>query len=574
VTQRTRRRRLGEILVADGALTQEQLEDAIAAQASSETRRRLGRTIVQLGLCREEDIAAALASQLRLDTVDLTAVGPAPEALALVPRKLAERHGLLPLRLEDDVLVVAMIDPTNVVALDDVKLTAGVRGLRAVVTTESDLEAAVVRAYASDQSARGVADAFGDDDVVAADEDLDQPDAAEPDEQPVIRLANAILADAVRTRASDVHVEPERDSMRVRYRIDGLLRETMRVPKHIGPALTSRLKIMSNLDIAERRRPQDGRAMIRVEGQEVDLRVSTMPTMFGETIVLRLLRKGTAQLELTDLGLTPEQLATFRSMLYRPQGLVVTTGPTGSGKTTTLYAGLTELADPIRNVLTLEDPIEYELGGVNQTQVNPRIDLTFARGLRNVLRQDPDVVMVGEIRDRETAELAMEASFTGHLVLSTLHTNDAVSTVVRLLDLGVERFLIASSLLLVVAQRLARVVCDTCRRPADPDPKVLTQLGIGPDELEGAELATGAGCQVCSETGYVGRVGLYELLAVTPAMRELITAGGSETQLARMARQQGMRSIREDGISKALAGITTLEEVLRTTPEPTVGDPA
>jgi type II secretory ATPase GspE/PulE/Tfp pilus assembly ATPase PilB-like protein/ActR/RegA family two-component response regulator len=569
-TDEGRRRRLGEILIDGGVIDEGQLQDALAAQSSSGRRRRLGSTIVGLGFASEEKISEALATQLRLETVDLSAVGPEPSALTRVPRKLAERHEALPLRLDaDGTLHVAMSDPTNVVALDDIKLAAGVRSVRPVIATTSALELALTRAYGSDQAALEMVGALGDADVVVSrqEREVAVDDAGELDDQPIIRLANAILADAVRTRASDVHVEPEREHVRVRYRVDGLLRETMRVPRHIGPALTSRLKIMSNLDIAERRRPQDGRSMIRVASSEVDLRVSTMPTMFGETVVMRLLRKGSERMELDDLAMSPDVRERFESALARPQGLIVITGPTGSGKTTTLYAGLGSLVDEVRNIITLEDPIEYQIQGINQTQVNPKIDLTFARGLRTVLRQDPDVVMVGEIRDRETAELAMEASFTGHLVLSTLHTNDAPSTIVRLVDLGVERFLIASSLLLIVAQRLARVVCPHCAEPSRPDERTLRLLGLTPDDIDGHELVAGAGCQVCDTTGYLGRLGLYETLQVTPRMRELIVEGGSELQLSALARTEGMRTLREDGMAKAFAGLTTLAEVARVTPE-------
>ncbi|HEX9888762.1 MAG TPA: ATPase, T2SS/T4P/T4SS family, partial [Nitriliruptorales bacterium] len=449
--------------------------------------------------------------------------------------------------------------------------TSNLRAVRPVVATDSAVTAALKRVYGADTGALEMVDALGDSDVTTIHEDADLDDltllAEGAAEQPVVRLANAILADAVRTRSSDIHVEPARDGVRVRYRIDGLLREKMRVPRHIGPALISRLKIISQLDIAERRRPQDGRSMVRVEGQEVDLRVSTMPTMYGETVVLRLLRKGEERLLVQDLGMAPDDRATYESALIRPQGLIILTGPTGSGKTTTLYAGLTRVADPVRNVLTLEDPIEYQLEGVNQTQINPKIGLTFARGLRTVLRQDPDVVMVGEIRDDETAELAMEASFTGHLVLSTLHTNDAPSTIVRLVDLGVERFLIASSLVLVVAQRLVRVNCPHCREPDEPDPKVVRLLGLTPESLSDIDLVRGAGCQICERTGYVGRTAVYELLQISPQIRDLIVEGAGQTALTRLARVQGMRTLREDGLARAFAGQTTLEEILRTTPE-------
>ncbi|MDX1659684.1 MAG: ATPase, T2SS/T4P/T4SS family [Nitriliruptorales bacterium] len=565
-----RRMRLGEILVSNDIITEAELEDALAAQASGGERRRLGTTIVELGFCTEQDIADALASQLGLGTVDLAEVAPDAGALARIPRKLADRHHALPLEIDEDgVLVVAMSDPTNVVALDDLKLTAGARSVRPVVAPESELTEALRRAYGTDTSALDMVEGMDEAEVIQVDrsEADDLSTGTGVDAQPIIRLANAILTDAVRARASDIHVEPEREHVRVRYRIDGMLRETMRVPKHIGPSLTSRLKIMASLDIAERRRPQDGRAMIRVDGDEVDLRVSTMPTLFGETIVLRLLRKGAEQLRIDELGMAKDAREEFLNAIGRPQGLIVCTGPTGSGKTTTLYAGMTELADPVRNVLTLEDPIEYQLEGVNQTQINPKIGLTFARGLRTVLRQDPDVVMVGEIRDRETAELAMEASFTGHLVLSTLHTNDAPSTIIRLVDLGIERFLIASSLLMVIAQRLVRTVCQHCVQPRQPQERTLRLLGLSREDIQDRELVAGAGCQICDMTGFLGRVGVYEVLPATPRMRELVTEGASESDIAHLAREVGMRTLREDGLAKAFAGITTLEEVVRTTPE-------
>ncbi|MBW3659709.1 MAG: Flp pilus assembly complex ATPase component TadA, partial [Actinobacteria bacterium] len=361
---RGRRRRLGEILVESGTITESELEDALAAQTHEGVRQRLGTAIIRLGYSTEESIADALATQLGLETVDLSVVGPEPQALSRIPRQLAERHHVLPLHVDEDQnLVVAMSDPTNVFALDDIKFSSGLRGIRAVVSTETSITEALRRTYGSDTAALDMVEGMGDGDVTTIEEDDDLAVTAGGDDQPIIRLANAILADAVRSRTSDVHVEPERDRVRVRYRIDGMLRETMRVPKHIGPALISRLKIMSSLDIAERRRPQDGRAMIRVEGQEVDLRVSTMPTMYGETIVMRLLRKGAERLDIEDLGISPDARAMFEAALERPQGLIVITGPTGSGKTTTLYAGLSIIADPVRNILTLEDPIEYQLEG-------------------------------------------------------------------------------------------------------------------------------------------------------------------------------------------------------------------
>ncbi len=567
---RKRRKRLGEILVDAAVLTEEQLQTALAQQAAGGRRERLGKMVVKLGFVTEEDVTISLADQLGYSTVDLIEETAEPAALSRVPRKLAERHQALPLRVEgNDVLVVAMADPTNVVALDDIRLTSGMRAVRPVVATSTALEDALNRLYGSDSAALEMVEGLNDGDVsVIEEDDEDLASIAEgAGEQPVVRLANAILADAVRSRTSDVHVEPERDSVRVRYRIDGLLREKMRIPKHIGPALISRFKIMSQLDIAERRLPQDGRAAVRIEGQEVDLRVSSMPGMHGEVIVMRLLRKGTQRLGIDEIGMAEDSLETFRLALSRPQGLIIITGPTGSGKTSTLYAGLTEITDEVRNIITLEDPIEYELGGINQTQIRPKIGFTFARGMRTVLRQDPDVVMVGEIRDQETAELGMEASFTGHLVLSTLHTNDAPSSVIRLVDLGVERFMIASSLVLVIAQRLVRVVCPHCKTEDDPSDKVMRLLGLSRDDIKGATLMRGAGCNVCEKSGFLGRTAVYEMLSVTPRLREMIIEGATETKIAKQAREDGMRTLREDALVKALNGLTTLAEVLRVTPD-------
>ncbi|MBW3562247.1 MAG: Flp pilus assembly complex ATPase component TadA [Actinobacteria bacterium] len=564
------RRRLGEILLAADVLTEEELEDALAEQATPGSRARLGTTVVRMGMADEEDIVAALATQLGMDEVDLASTAPAPEAVGRVPRNLAHRHLALPIHLEDGTLTVAVSDPTNVLAKDDLRAAAGVDSIRMVVASESSIREALRHAYGADQSAL---DALGDDIQVEEQHDLAPEDlegAAGADDQPIVRLANLILAEAVHTRASDVHVEPGRNHVRIRYRIDGMLREVMRVPRDASAALTSRLKIMARLDIAERRRPQDGRTVVKVEGQEVDLRVSTLPTMFGETVVLRLLRKGVEQLEIDEVGLSPDQMAQYRWALDRPQGLIIITGPTGSGKTTTLYTGLNEIADPVRNIVTLEDPIEYQLEGVNQTQIHEKVGLTFARGLRSVLRQDPDVVLVGEVRDEDTAALAMQASFTGHLVLTTLHTNDAPSSIVRLLDLGVEPFHIASSLLLVVSQRLIRITCDRCAEPYEPEDRTLSMLGLTRADIADGTLLRGTGCEICGRTGFRGREGIFEMLPVTASVRELLMEGATEIQLARLARAEGMRTLREDGIRAALEGRTTLEEVLRVTPSETL----
>ena len=561
------RRRLGQVLVDDGIITDEQLGEALMVQRADMGRRRLGRVLQDMDLVNEYDMAAALARQLNLQRADLNdRPPPKPAVVSRVPRRIAEAHDLLPLEFheEEGRLVIAMADPTNVLAMDDLRTVDGVRRVTVMVAPQSAIERAIVRAYEQDTASRAVEELGG----TVEDEDDELGDGIDQaGDEPVIRLVNALLADAVRSRASDVHVEPERHGMRVRVRIDGILRETQEIPRALGPAVTSRLKIMSNLDIAERRRPQDGRSAIRVDGQEVDLRVSTMPSMHGETTVLRLLRKGAERYEIDDLGFDEVQRSQFMRALGHSQGMILMTGPTGSGKTTTLYAGLAELAAPTRNVVTLEDPVEYQLAGVNQSQMQPKIGMTFAAGLRTILRQDPDVIMVGEIRDPETAKLAVEASFTGHLVLSTLHTNDSPSTIARLVELDVERFLLATTLTLVVAQRLARTVCEGCAEPYEPSDDTLDQLGLQRVDLQGRDIRKGMGCTRCDGTGYHGRAGVYEFLYVTPRLRQLISDGGTELQLAALARAEGLVSLRGDALRKAMAGQTTLEEVLRVTPE-------
>jgi type IV pilus assembly protein PilB len=555
-----RRRRLGEVLVGAGVITEEQLNEALV---SSGPRERLGQALMRLEIVGEVDIADAVADQLGLDRIDLAVERPTRDAVARVPANLAERHEVVPVRMEDDVLVLATTDPSDVPAMDDVRLTARARKVRPVIATPSSIEAARRRAYRGD-AARDMLLDLEEDEVPEEDDDLEDLTS---DAQPVIKLVNTLLAEAVVSRASDVHIEPSRDGLNIRIRVDGLLRERGHVPRSMAGQVVSRLKIMSRLDIAERRLPQDGRATIRVEGQEVDLRVSTMPTMHGETVVLRLLPKGAERVPISDLGLSGPTHEMFLDALERPQGLVLVTGPTGSGKTTTLYAGLEAVADPTRNVLTLEDPVESELPGVNQTQIEPKIGFTFARGLRHVLRQDPDVVLVGEIRDHETAALAVEASFTGHLVLATLHTNNAPSSVARMVDLGADRFLVASSLLLVLAQRLARRVCPQCKEPTKPDDALVKRAGLTAAMRRNGGFVTAPGCSFCENTGAVGRIAVSEVLPISADLRDLITDGAPENAMTRLAREQGMTSLREDAIARAMAGDITLAEAIRITPD-------
>jgi type IV pilus assembly protein PilB len=566
------RRRLGEVLVAGGVLTEARLEEALRVQREDKgRRRRLGEVICALGLADEVQIARALSDQLGLPFLDLGSLPIPDETLAVLPRNVALRHGAIPVTLAHDVLTVALADPTNVLALDDIRLATKLGSVRTAVATASDVQEAVNRYYGGAASG-GVSDTFGalaDVEGLEAseerEEDLEQ--VGDVDDAPVVRLVNAIMGEALHSRASDIHIEPQERDVRVRYRIDGLLREVTVVPKPIQGPLISRVKILSGMDISERRKPQDGRGRIRLDRQEADTRVSAMPTMYGETVVIRLLRKETEKAKtLAEVGLDERDRLVVERALADPQGLILITGPTGSGKTSSLYAGLATVIRPDINVVTLEDPVEYQMAGVNQVQINERVGLTFASGLRTILRQDPDIVMVGEIRDPETAAIAMQASMTGHLVLSTLHTNDAPSAVSRLIDMGVEPFLITSSLTLVAGQRLARVPCSRCSEPVEADPKTLELLGLDPDQIDASGLRSGPGCGFCAQTGYQGRIGLFEVFRVTRKVRELIVARATEAAIKEEAAAGGMRSMRADGLAKALAGRTTLEEVLRVTP--------
>jgi type IV pilus assembly protein PilB len=573
------RRRLGEVLVDAGVLSAKSLEEALAAQAGDQgQRRKLGEVIVGLGLADETQIAQALSDQLKLPFVNLERLLSVPDETArLLSRQVAIRHQAVPLSKEDGVLTVAMGDPTNVLAIDDLRMLTRAWSVRAAVATMSDLREAVAKHYGTPDGASHVLESIGDfDDVEMGESRVSAPgddeDGVEADSAPVVRLVNAILGEALHNRASDIHIEPGPRDVRVRMRIDGLLRETTIVPKHVQGSLTSRIKILSGMDIAQRRKPQDGRGQVKAGGQEADTRVSTMPTMHGETIVIRLLRKERRQdaTDLTGLGLEAGDLRKVERAITQPQGLILITGPTGSGKTSSLYAALHQIMRPDVNVLTLEDPVEYEMIGANQMQIDDRIGVTFAAGLRAALRQDPDVILVGEIRDPETAAIAMQASMTGHLVLSTLHTNDAPSAVTRLVDMGVEPFLITSSVSLVVAQRLARRPCERCSEPVEANSETLGKLGLDAKAVANAKLRKGVGCPACAQTGYSGRMAVFEVMTVTRAIRDLIVNRATESQVRVTALAEGMRSLRTDAMAKALEGLTTLEEVLRVTPAESV----
>ncbi|GAA3590984.1 hypothetical protein GCM10022223_01880 [Kineosporia mesophila] len=552
------------MLVDSGLLTAAQLDLALADQRRPDApRRRLGQVVSDLGFATERDVAEALAKLLGLQIVDLSRTMPAPDVVRLLPRAVAERTRVLVLDRTSKGLLVAAADPTNVLALDDVKLYTRSADITVMVATDSQIRDQLARAWSlgSDSSAVSMAEESVEEDEA----DLSSLGGSADDEAPIVKLVNRIFGDAVRLRASDIHVEVQREVLRVRYRIDGLLRDVMNAPRRIATSVISRIKIMSGLDISERRIPQDGRTRIVVEGMSIDCRVSTLPSLHGEKVVIRLLTRGDEVPTLSQLGFEPDQLANFEASLAVPQGLVLITGPTGSGKTNTLYSAIAQISDPEKNIVTLEDPVEVQLPGITQVGANAKIGMTFAAGLRSILRQDPDIILVGEVRDEETAELALTASITGHLVLTTLHTNSAVAALTRLVDMGVEPFLVASSLTCAIAQRLVRTPCASCIAPYIPTQDTLTVLGLLPSDLEGATPMKGIGCPECGGTGYKGRTAVYEVLVVDNTMRQVLMKDASEGSISAAARQAGMSTLRNSGLAKARQGKTTYEEVIRVT---------
>nr|WP_276610937.1 GspE/PulE family protein [Kineococcus siccus] len=518
-----------------------------------------------MGLVSEAELAQCLAELLGLEHVDLSRATPSPDVVRLLPRAVAERCRVLVLDKTPGHLLVAAADPTNVLALDDVKLYTRAPELLVVVAVDSQIRDHLARAWSltadTSQVNRMVEDADDEEDDVP----LSGMAGSVDDDAPIVRLVSRILSDAVRLRCSDIHLESQRDGLRVRFRIDGLLRDVMQAPKRVAPSVISRIKIISGLDISERRLPQDGRTRVTVDGSAIDCRVSTLPALHGEKVVIRLLTRGDDVPTLTSLGFEPEQLAVFSKALAVPQGLVLITGPTGSGKTNTLYAAIHATMTPEKNIVTLEDPVEVQLPGITQVQVHAKVGMTFSAGLRSVLRQDPDIVLIGEVRDGETAELALKAAMTGHLVLTTLHTNSAVGALTRLVDMGAAPFLVASSLTAAIAQRLVRKPCDSCSDGYIPDPDTLALLGLGIEDILDATPLRGSGCPDCGGTGYRGRTAVYEVLDVTTSMRKILLASPTESALAEEAERAGMRSLRESALAKAMRGETTFEEVVRVT---------
>jgi len=559
------RKRIGEILIERGRLDAAGLERALRVQ--QETGEKLGAMLVTLGLVAQRDVAEALAWQLDLPLVEAARYPELPILEELVSARFLRDARAMPLAEDEHELALAMADPTDSYTINAFEMVTG-RKVRPQVAIPTELEAALDRLYGAGKSALGtlVGDVEQRDDL-AFDADIQQlKDLAS--EAPVIRLVSLIITNALETRASDIHIEPFENRLIVRYRIDGVLHEIESPPRKLAPAVISRVKIMANLDIAERRLPQDGRIRLRAQGKEIDLRISTVPTMHGESVVMRILDKGGVALDFKRLGFEEDTLKVFLEVLLEPHGILLVTGPTGSGKTTTLYTALDRLNKPDVKILTVEDPVEYQMPGINQIQVKPQIDLTFANALRSIVRQDPDVIMIGEIRDLETAQIAVQSALTGHLVLSTVHTNDAPSTVNRLLDMGVEDYLLTSTVIGILAQRLVRTLCSECNEPYTALPELVEELGLHKfADAVGITLYHAKGCKQCAQTGYMGRVSILEMMPMTDPMRSLVMRHATATDLRAEAIKQGMTTMYEDGMRKALRGVTTFEEVLRVTRE-------
>jgi type IV pilus assembly protein PilB len=566
--------RLGEILLKESLITQEQLQKALEFQRANGGK--LGSCLTKMGFITDDDITGVLSRQYGVPSINLKFYEIDPNVIKLIPQDTALRYQVIPLSRVGSVLTIAMTDPTNVFAMDDIKFMTGFN-VEPVVASESAIGEAITRFYGggdadSEELSKMMKDLVDDDELELAAEEAEL-DAASlekaAEEAPIIKLVNLILTDSVKRGASDIHLEPYETEMRVRFRVDGVLQTVMSPPLRLKDAMTSRLKIMAKLDIAEKRLPQDGRIMIkyRADGKkkELDFRVSTVPTLYGEKIVMRLLDKENLRLDMTKLGFEPESLKKFERNILKPYGMVLVTGPTGSGKTNTLYSSVSRLNTVDTNIMTAEDPVEFQLSGINQVQMKEQIGLNFAAALRAFLRQDPNIILVGEIRDFETAEIAVKAALTGHMVLSTLHTNDAPSTISRLMNMGIEPFLVATSVNLICAQRLVRRICSACKEELEVPEQALVDAGYTPEEAKKTKIYHGKGCSTCNKGGYKGRTGLYEVMEINDELRELILVGASALELKKKAIEQGMITLRRSGLIKVALGQTTMEEVLRET---------
>ncbi len=566
-----RGRRLGRILIKMGKLTRDQVHEALEIQ--KQRRGPLGRILVELGYITEDELNEALASQKGMEVVNLDTIEVPKEIIKLLTPQMANIYRVIPIEYEpnSNTITLVMCNPDNFAATDDIKRFLGYNVI-ANYAPEEQITRALARYY-PEEAEEDIQDLI---DEIKKDTKLSQlkgrGDSIDLDtlkelaeSNPVKKLLNLVLLQAIRDKASDIHFEPFEDEFRMRYRIDGVLYEMVPPPQHIALAISSRIKVMANLDIAERRMPQDGRIPLTVNGQPVDLRVSVLPTMFGESIVMRVLDRSQVELDIEKLGMNEEEVRLFRQLIRKPHGIIIVTGPTGSGKTTTLYSALNELNDVAVKILTSEDPVEYDIDGLMQVQVNPEIGLTFARCLRAYLRQDPDIILVGEIRDLETAQISVQASLTGHLVFSTLHTNDAPSAIARLLDLGLEPFLVTATLEAIVAQRLVRKICVHCKTPFEPTEEMLMELDLKPEDIKGKQFYYGKGCDFCNNTGYRGRMGIFEIMVLDDELKDMINANASTQLLRQEARKRGMKTLRQAGLRAIFDGITTIEEVVKET---------
>jgi len=562
---------LGQFLLDKGLITQEQLDEALRIQKN--TTEQLGRILVDLGHVSEQDVLRAHADQLGIPFLDLDQTSVDEDVAKAIPQSVVQRYNAVPIRRTGNRLTVAMADPTNVFALDDIRLITGYE-IDPVLAAPDDISALLRSADGEThtEELRTALEALDGGTAAALAEDLDLAGAGVEeevdrrgleDEAPIIRIVNVIIQQAIKDRASDIHIEPDRRGVRVRYRIDGVLHEVMSVPKYVHAPLISRIKIMGDMNIAERRLPQDGRIHVRHEGKDYDLRVSSLPTVFGEKISMRILDQSSILIGLNKLGMLAETQAQLESIIVQPNGMILSTGPTGSGKTTTQYSVLNKLNSVEKNVTTIEDPVEYQLRGLNQVQVNRKAGLSFANAMRYFVRQDPDIIMVGEIRDLETAEAAIQASLTGHLVLSTLHTNDAPSAVTRMVDMGVEPFLISASVIGVVAQRLGRRICQNCKEPYKPPVEALHRIGFPTENLDEVVLYRGRGCEQCRHTGYRFRTGIFEFMLMNEEVQDLIVKRAPLSEIRRAALANGMKTLKMDGFQKVMEGITTVEEIMR-----------
>jgi type IV pilus assembly protein PilB len=566
--------RLGELLTKASLITQDQLKEALRVQ--KETGGKLGETLIKLGFVSEEDITECLSQQFGVPSINLQHFEIDSSVIKLIPADVARKYNILPVNKTGATITIAMADPTNVFAMDDIKFMTGYN-VEPVVASELGIKAAIDNYYGTTSSLelKKVMEDLqqsesADLEVLEEEDEMDVEALADSaEEAPVVKLCNLILTDAIKRGASDIHIEPYEKEYRVRFRIDGILYEIMNPPLKLKDAMTSRMKILAKLDISEKRLPQDGRIKLKMKlndkNKELDFRVSVLPTLFGEKIVMRLLDKDNLRLDMTKLGFEAESLVKFEEAIFKPWGMVLVTGPTGSGKTNTLYSALSKVNSPEVNIMTAEDPVEFNLPGINQVQMKESIGLNFAATLRSFLRQDPNIILVGEIRDFETAEIAIKAALTGHLVLSTLHTNDAPSTINRLMNMGIEPFLVATSVQLIAAQRLARRICANCKEPVEVQPQALLNLGYKKDEIGTFTVYKGRGCDKCNNTGYKGRVGLIEVMQITDDLRDIILSGGTAIDIKKRAAETGMISLRRSGLIKIKDGVTTIEEVVRET---------